>query len=96
MTVLQACSGSEALDVFGRHRDSIQVVLSDLTMPGMNGWQLLRALRQKRPHLPVVLSSGYDHAHVMDGAQDELPQAILGKPYRVMDLKAALEQALRP
>lgn len=95
MTVIQARNGPEALELFGQHRDSIRVVLSDLTMPGMNGWQLLKALRQKRPHLPVILSSGYDYAHVMDGAQNELPQAFLGKPYRRADLNSALEKALR-
>ena len=66
-SVLQAKDGVEALEVFGKHQSEIKFVLSDLTMPRMNGWETLTALRKLQPDIPVILASGYDKAHVMEG-----------------------------
>jgi two-component system, cell cycle sensor histidine kinase and response regulator CckA len=91
---IAAADGAEALEIFRRHRDEICCVLCDLTMPGMNGWETLTALRKIRPDIPVILSSGYDEARVMAGQHDQLPHAFLGKPYDHTALKTALEMAL--
>ena len=92
-TVLAAKDGVEAVEVFRRHRDEIRCVLLDLTMPRMDGWETLAALRALRPDLPVVLVSGYDEARALQGEHPELPQAFLHKPYRMEELKAALSKA---
>lgn len=89
-----AAGGAEALEIFRRRRDEIRCVLCDLTMPGMNGWETLAALRQIRQDIPVILCSGYDEACVMAGQRDQRPQAFLGKPFDHAALKTALEQAL--
>ncbi len=92
--VLVAKDGFEALEVFERHPGEIQCVITDLTMPRMDGWATLGALRRRRPDLPVILASGYDKAHVMAGTHLEQPQDFLGKPYSLQDLRDALERAL--
>jgi DNA-binding NtrC family response regulator len=69
-------------------------VLSDLTMPRMNGWDTLAALRKLSPDIPVILSSGYDEAQVMAGEHLEQPNAFLGKPYRLQELKDTVHRAL--
>jgi two-component system, cell cycle sensor histidine kinase and response regulator CckA len=89
-TVLLAKDGVEAVEVFRQHQDEVRCVLSDLTMPRMNGWETLAALRKLAPGLPVILASGYDEAHVMAGDHPELPQAFLSKPYRVQELRDAI------
>jgi two-component system, cell cycle sensor histidine kinase and response regulator CckA len=94
-TVLAAKDGVEALEGFLQRKDEIHCVLCDLTMPRMNGWETLKALRALRPDIPVVLASGYDKAEVMAGKHAELPQAFLHKPYTLADLKAALGAAMR-
>ena len=66
----------------------------DLTMPRMNGWETLNALRELAPALPVILASGYDKAHVMAGDHPELPQAFLSKPYQLQGLRDAIGRAL--
>jgi PAS domain S-box-containing protein len=93
-TVLEAKDGVEALEVFGQHRNEIQFVLSDLTMPRMDGWETITALRKLQPGIPVILASGYDKAHVMSGNHSELPQAFLGKPYRLKELSDAISQVM--
>jgi PAS domain S-box-containing protein len=92
--VVMATDGAEALEVFREHRDRMQCVLLDLTMPRMNGWETLTALRALRPELPVILASGYDEVQVMAGDHPVRPQAFLHKPYGMAGLNAALAQAL--
>lgn len=93
-TVLEARDGIEALELFRQHRDEIRCVVSDLTMPRMDGWETLTAIRQLSAGMPVILASGYDQAQVMAGDHPEWPQAFLGKPYRLNELSAAIRQAL--
>ena len=80
-TVISARDGVEAVELFKAHLDEIRLVLCDLTMPRMDGWETLTALRRFSPFIPVILSSGYDEAHVMAGNHPEKPQAFLSKPY---------------
>jgi PAS domain S-box-containing protein len=93
-TVLEAKDGIEAVEIFQQHKNEIRCVLSDLTMPRMNGWDTLQALRQISPEIPVILSSGYDEAQVMAGDHTERPNAFLGKPYRLQELKDTIRHTL--
>jgi CheY-like chemotaxis protein len=93
-TVLEAKDGVDAVEIFRKHRDEIRCVLSDLTMPRMVGRETLAALRKLSSDIPVILSSGYDEAHVMTGEHAEWPQAFLGKPYRLMELCDAVSRLL--
>jgi PAS domain S-box-containing protein len=92
--VITACDGSEAVGIFRERKDEFGLVLLDLSMPRMGGWETLNALRALRPEVPVVLASGYDEAKVMEGRQAELLQAFLHKPYRMVELKAALDAVI--
>ena len=94
-TVLEARDGVEAVEVFRRHPDEIRCVVCDLTMPRMDGWETLAALRSLLPGIPFVLSSGYDKEQVMAGDHAERPQAFLEKPYQFKELGDAIRSALR-
>ncbi len=93
-SVLEAKDGVEAVEMFRERRDEIRCVICDLTMPRMNGWETLTALRKLAPDFPVILASGYDKAHVMSGDHPEWPQVFLGKPYRLKGLSDAISEAL--
>ncbi|MFZ5570698.1 MAG: transporter substrate-binding domain-containing protein [Thermodesulfobacteriota bacterium] len=93
-TVLAAGDGREGLETFQRHRDRIRIVLCDLTMPRMNGWETMAALRAIDPGIPIVLTSGHDETRVMQTDHPERPQAFLHKPYRKEELRTAFEKAL--
>jgi len=92
--VLEAKDGVEALELFQLYRDEIRCVLSDLTMPRMNGWETLAAIRNLSPDIPVILSSGYDEAQVMAGEYSERPNAFLGKPYNLNGLRGLIRRVL--
>lgn len=93
-TVLRAYDGIEAVEVFRRHQGEIRFVLSDVSMPRMNGWDTLTALRRIDPDIPVILCSGYSEEQVMEGTHPEKPQAFLGKPYAFGKLKNAISLTL--
>ena len=93
-TVYEAKDGVEAMEVFQQHRDEIGCVLCDLTMPRMDGWETLTALRKLVPGIPVILSSGYSEAQAMAGEHPELPQAFLSKPYEWAALKDVIVRVM--
>ena len=92
--MLAAEDGVAAVETFRAHRGETSLVLCDLTMPRMNGWETLTALRQIQPGIPVILSSGYSEAQVMEGIHSELPQAFLSKPYEFAALADVIRQVL--
>ncbi len=92
--VLEAGDGLEAVELFGAHRHDVRLVVCDLTMPHMDGWETLSALRRLAPALPIILTSGYDEAHVMASLRDDRPQAFLSKPFTIERLRHALGVAL--
>ena len=93
-TVRTANDGVEALEVFKEHLEEIRLVVSDVSMPRMDGWETLTALRQIRPNIPVILVSGHDELQVLAGEHFELPQIFLHKPYQLVQLKDALAKAM--
>ena len=92
--VIEAADGVEAVALFRQHRASINAVLCDLSMPRMDGWETLAAVRAIEPGVPVIFASGYSEAQVMQGDHPRPPQAFLHKPYQLSDLKAALARVL--
>ena len=93
-SVLEAEDGLSAVEIFKHDMNEICCVLSDLTMPRMNGWETLTQLRRIRAHVPVILVSGHDKEKVMEGNHPELPQVFLNKPYQMAMLKDALVKAM--
>jgi CheY-like chemotaxis protein len=80
-----------ALNEFERIPYRFEVVFSDVVMPGMNGVDLARELRRRRPDLPVVLASGYSDVLA---AQGTYGFELLRKPYSVADLSRILRRAV--
>jgi len=91
--VLRAPSATAALAVLA-NGPAVDIVFSDVMMPGgMTGLDLARELRQRRPDLPVLLTSGYSDAFREDA--DAECVRVLPKPFAVDELAAALT-SLRP
>jgi PAS domain S-box-containing protein len=83
--VLEAASGNEALSLIDGAA-SIDAVITDYAMPGLNGSDLARRLREARPDLPILLITGY--ATLSDAEAAGLPR--LAKPFRAAELAAAV------
>jgi CheY-like chemotaxis protein len=89
--VLTANDGVEAIEVFSRERDRIELVILDVTMPRMSGRDAFRHLLEIDPSARILFSTGYSDEHIaeLDGAV-----GLLGKPYRPNELLAAVQSAL--
>ena len=57
--VLEASNAEEALRIFGDDPQAVDAVVTDIVMPGMNGWQLGSRIRELRPGLPTLYISGF-------------------------------------
>lgn len=85
--VLSAADGQEAVDIFRKNADAIQCVLLDLTMPRMNGWAVFDRIRQIKPGIRVILTSGYCEADALSQFHEEKPECFLQKPFTFGSLK---------
>ena len=92
--VLIADSPEDALRVFASHPRAIDLLLTDVVMPGMSGRELAERARQLKPDLPTLYMSG-DPAGVIEPG-DGLPPAtsFLAKPFHPKSLLAAVGEAL--
>ena len=92
--VYEAASGTEALEVIGDTDDQIDLVVSDVVMPEMDGPTLLRELRKTQPDLKIIFVSGYaEEAFAKHLPEDESFQ-FLPKPFSLKDLATAVKQTL--
>jgi signal transduction histidine kinase/HAMP domain-containing protein/ActR/RegA family two-component response regulator len=93
--ILEALSGVQALELWRLHRDSIDLLLTDMVMPhGISGMDLALSLVQDKPSLKVLLTSGYC---VDDFDTDFISRnstAFLQKPYTRLTLAKAVRQSL--
>jgi signal transduction histidine kinase/CheY-like chemotaxis protein len=91
--VLTAADGAEALAQIAQPTE-LAACLLDVTMPDIDGIEVLRSLRELRPDLPVVLSTGIDRELLLERLPKKVERvALLEKPYRADDLYTALDQA---
>jgi len=94
--VVVATDGQEAVELFRQHEAAVRLVVLDLTMPRLDGWQALAAVRASAREIPVILASGYDEASVMGGASHDDPPTFLKKPFTLEELEDAIARATRP
>ncbi len=92
--VVDAPDGLSALETFAREPDAFAFVLLDLTMPGLSGADTLTQLRDIRPSVRVILSSGYDRKSVAARFDDRPPAGFLEKPYTPAELIGVVREVL--
>ena len=92
--VITACDGFEALEVEAEHKASIDLLLSDVVMPNLGGFELAGALRETRPDIKILFMSGYpsrgDIKHT--DLPDDIP--LLPKPCSPEQLARAVRDVL--
>jgi len=92
--VIEVCDGAAALQAIEREGSRIDIVLSDVVMPGLTGTQLAERLGEMLPGMPVVLTSGYVRADSADTAGPLGRFAILEKPFGESQLLSAIGEAV--
>ncbi|MFI5089122.1 MAG: PAS domain S-box protein [Terriglobales bacterium] len=93
-TVLEAGDGSQALAVAQERAGDIDILLTDVVMPGCNGRQLARQVEQLYPQIKVLLMSGYTAEIVAQQDGKELALAFLEKPFTPEELGLKVREVL--
>lgn len=93
--VVTASDGRRALNAVRSARDEFRCVVMDIAMPVMNGWDAARAIRELKPDLPILMSSGHDLDVVKGDTRGLSGVRFLKKPYRIENLRHALSSILK-
>ncbi len=93
-TLLTAGSGAEAMEAAAGWADSIDVLLTDIVMPGMHGPELATQLRRLRPDVRVIFMSGYAEDAAPVPAQQAGHAAFLAKPFSAAQLDQAVAREI--
>ena len=93
LEVHTAVDGLAGLEFLHARGDEIDLVLLDLTMPGLGGMEVLQQIERTRPDLPVVLMSGYNQSYSAQGCVDRIG-GFLQKPFSSEQLERVLRSAL--
>jgi CheY-like chemotaxis protein len=92
--VLQASDGPEALGLFAQNADSIDLVLTDITLPYMDGVAVIRAIKKMKPEMTFVVCSGQGADHRQSELESLGVRDVLQKPYDTGELLRRLHEAL--
>ena len=90
--VLCGASGEEALSLLCNN--AVDLVISDVIMPGINGYELAEKIRLEFPGIKILIVSGFDETSHADEVDQELRSQALAKPYSTRDLLERVRQLL--
>jgi PAS domain S-box-containing protein len=93
-TVLEAEHGEHAMTIHERYKGAIQLLLTDVVMPGLNGVKLAEALAGLRPSLRTLYMSGYSDHAVFRDSRIQSGGGLLAKPFTIEDLAARVRDAI--
>ena len=95
-SVIEAANGIEAMEALEEKNGAVDLVVSDVVMPEMDGPTLLKEMRGKNPNLKIIFVSGYAE----DAFEKSLPEneqfAFLPKPFTLTQLVAAVKETMSP
>jgi two-component system, cell cycle sensor histidine kinase and response regulator CckA len=89
--VLQATDGDMAVDIYQRHKETIDVVMLDLGLPKMAGLDVLLKIRQEKPDAKVVIASGYLEPDLSSEIDRAGVKYFLHKPYMLDEVVKTLQ-----
>jgi len=92
-SVAQTGDGSAGVELFKTGQRDIDLVLLDLTLPGMTGREVLKELRRIRPDVTVIITTAYSYDTAVESLGGQQPWFYLRKPYRIGEITAMIRNA---
>ena len=89
--VFSAADGEEALAVMGR--EEINIVISDLQMPGMSGFDLLKAVKKDYPQIGIIMMTAYGDTYTVKDALLLGADEYITKPFKSFEISMVVERA---
>ena len=96
LKILMADSAERAWELLESRHDNIRALVTDLHMPGMDGFELIDRVRTNQQHagMPIVVITGSTDPHVSDRLRQRGVNAVFAKPYSPAVVREKLEQLL--
>jgi len=79
-TTFTAANGQQGVDIFSQHQHEVDLILSDLSMPNLNGYEVLTKVREIKPDIPFILISGHQDCAINDTVLNEKTR-MMSKPF---------------
>jgi DNA-binding NtrC family response regulator len=95
LRVFLADGSAQGMEMFFAHRGDLAAIIVDMTMPGMSGREVLRAIRAEDPALPLIAMSGYSDFNLEKEAAELHLAGFVAKPFRSTDLADAVAGVVR-
>jgi DNA-binding NtrC family response regulator len=92
--VIAAVNGKEAMDLYQEHGDEITLVVTDIGMPVMDGYQLFQELKILNPVLPIIIASGFGNSIISSQISRENVAGFIDKPYHFDKVKEVIKNVL--
>ena len=93
--VMTARDGIEALKVLETSKDPVNLVITDIKMPNMDGIELAEKLREKYPDLPIIMTSGYAEDSELLNGQEAFSNYFVSKPFLVHELLNVVDKVMQ-
>lgn len=93
--VLGASNGAEAVEHYVRHKHEIAVVVLDIGLPKLNGWEVFLRMKEEAAEVKVLLATGYISPDMEAGIASGDFSGVIMKPYQLDDVLAQIAQAIR-
>ena len=85
--LIVARTGTEALRLIDSENCEVQLLLSDMLLPGVSGYELAVKLRERNPRLKVILMTGYVEGEIVQNCIEELNAIFVDKPFKPAELR---------
>jgi CheY-like chemotaxis protein len=89
-SVIESSDGESALELFRLHKNDIDVILLDMTLPGMSGPEIFSRMRALTPQVKVVFTTAYSQETLMSALPGRDSFSFVRKPYHLSDLLNSL------
>src|SRR6202044_1185203 len=95
-SVIEASNGIEAMEALEQKNGAVDLVVSDVVMPEMDGPTLLRAMRARNPDLKIIFVSGYAEDAFAKSLEENEKFDFLAKPFALSALVAKVKETITP
>lgn len=96
LQVVEAATGLEGLRRAQEYDGSIDLLLCDMLLPELSGYDLAAQVRQQYPELQIILMTGYVEGEIVQRGIEELSATFLDKPFSAATLRAIVRETIRP
>ena len=92
--ILEASTGAEGLKIGTSVTQDLDLLITDMLLPELSGYDLAAALREKFPRMKIIMMTGYVEGEIVMRGMEELGATFLDKPFKAAELRRMVGDAI--